>query len=306
VCGDCYRHEALIYAGDEAFVDRVGGFLRAGVAAGDAMLAVVDAPKIERLVRALGPDADRVEFEDMRQVGKNPGLIINRWLEFVAAQPPGTTMRGVGEPVYAERRAAEREECHLHEALLNVALEPETPLWLVCPYDTTTLTADDLAHARRNHPIVADDDGRETSSVTHERIDPLAGAFADPEYPVHKMGYDVATLSAARRFARDEARLAGVAGARCDEFVLAMSEIASNSVLHGGGQGVVRCWSEPDRFVCEIEDAGRMKEPLVGRVRPIAGRGSGYGLWIAQRMCDLVQVRSDDVRTAVRLHILTP
>jgi anti-sigma regulatory factor (Ser/Thr protein kinase) len=306
VCGDGYRHEALLYAGDEAFVERVAGFLRAGVEAGDTMLAVVDAPKIVRLVRALGPDADRVEWEDMRRVGKNPGLIINRWLEFVAAQPPGTTMRGVGEPVNADRRAAEREECHVHEALLNVALAPETPLWLVCPYDTTTLTDDDLAHARRNHPIVANGDGLARSSVTHERIDPFAGTFADPDFTVHKFGYDVASLSGARRFARDEARRAGVSGARLDEFVLAMSEIASNSVLHGGGQGVLRCWSEPDRFVCEIEDAGRMKEPLAGRVRPIAGRGSGYGLWIAQRLCDLVQVRSDDVRTAVRLHILLP
>lgn len=297
-----YRHEALLYAGDEAFVTRVGGFLRDGVDAGDAVLAVVDARKVTLLQRDLGSDADRIEFADMSTVGRNPGLIINRWLEFVDAQRPGTAMRGVGEPVGPDRRAAEREECHVHEALLNVAVAPETPLWLVCPYDTTALAPADIAHAERNHPIVADENGA-CVSEQHKLVDPFAGGFGAPVPPVREMSYEVTLVAPARAFAREAALVAGVSAERVEEFVLAMSEVASNSVQHGGGAGVVRCWSETDRFVCEVQDAGRLRAPLVGRVRPDPGGLSGYGLWIAQQCCDLVQVRSDDQRTVVRLHI---
>jgi anti-sigma regulatory factor (Ser/Thr protein kinase) len=238
----------------------------------------------------------------MSTVGRNPGLIINRWVEFVDAQSPGTTMRGVGEPVGPDRLAPEREECHVHEALLNVALAPETPLWLVCPYDTAALTPADIEHAERNHPYVTSENGA-GASARHALVDPFAGMFNAPVPPVREMSYAVTLLSPARLFAMDAALAAGVARHRAEEFVLAMSEVASNSVQHGGGTGTLRCWSEPDRFIGEVQDAGRLQEPLVGRVRPEPGGPSGYGLWIAQQLCDLVQVRSDEHRTVVRLHI---
>jgi anti-sigma regulatory factor (Ser/Thr protein kinase) len=211
-------------------------------------------------------------------------------------------MRGVGEPVGPDRLVAEREECHVHEALLNVAVAPEVPLWLVCPYDTSLLTPADIEHAERNHPFVGDEHGAGVSDQ-HMLVDPFAGAFRAPVPPVRAMVYEVAQLSPARAFARDAARAAGVRAERTEEFVLAMSEVASNSVQHGGGTGTVQCWRETDRFICEVQDAGRLREPLVGRVRPEPGGLSGYGLWIAQQLCDLVQVRSDDHRTVVRLHI---
>ena len=90
---------------------------------------------------------------------------------------------------------------------------------------------------------------------------------------------------------------------RTDECVLAVSEIATNSVLYGGARGILRTWIDDGRLVYEISDRGRILEPMIGRVRPTAGQIGGRGLWLANQLADLVQVRSTGRGTVVRLHI---
>src|SRR5258706_13469453 len=148
-----FRHEALLYAGDDDFQARVGAFLAAAVDAGEPALAVVDGRKIDGLRAFLGPRARQVHFADMSVLGRNPGRVIGAWRAFVAANEDAAALRGVGEPLGPDRSAAEREECHLHEALLNVALS-DAGLWLICPYDTTSLAVDDLDRVGQSHPLV--------------------------------------------------------------------------------------------------------------------------------------------------------
>ena len=50
----------------------------------------------------------------------------------------------------------ELAECQLHEALLNMAVHPDTPLWLLCPYDVESLPASVVEEAHRSHPVVLD------------------------------------------------------------------------------------------------------------------------------------------------------
>jgi anti-sigma regulatory factor (Ser/Thr protein kinase) len=54
--------------------------------------------------------------------------------------------------------------------------------------------------------------------------------------------------------------------------------------------------------VVEVEDEGLIEEPLVGRIRPDHTQLSGRGLWLANQLCDLVQIRSGMHGTTVRLH----
>ena len=42
--------------------------------------------------------------------------------------------------------------------------------------------------------------------------------------------------------------------------------------------------------------------PLVGRERPVSAQVGGYGLWLANEVCDLVQIRCYATGSAVRLH----
>src|SRR4051812_46389664 len=137
---DSFSHEAFFYAGDDEFVDGVGQFIREGAAAGEPTLVVVDARKIGALREALNGEAAGVHFADMAEVGGNPGRLIDAWHEFVD-EHGGTDdrLRGVGEPINAQRAGAELVECHHHEALVNVAFAETPDFRLLCPYDTDAL-----------------------------------------------------------------------------------------------------------------------------------------------------------------------
>ena len=69
-----------------------------------------------------------------------------------------------------------------------------------------------------------------------------------------------------------------------------------------GGIGLLRLWRDADSLVCEVRDRGRLGEPLVGRAFPALNQEDGRGLWMVNRLCDLVQVRSLSSGTIVRLH----
>ena len=85
--------------------------------------------------------------------------------------------------------------------------------------------------------------------------------------------------------------------------MLAAHEIATNSVRHGGGRGILRVWREAETVICDVRDSGRIAaQPLVGRVRPQLGATGGWGLWLANQLCDLVQLRELPEGSVVRLH----
>ena len=156
-----YRHEALMYRGPDGFVAAVEPFVREGIDLGQPVMVAVIEPRIALLRAALGPRADWVTFVDMAELGANPARIIPAWREFVEVHASqGTAIRGVGEPVWAGRRHAEILECQLHEALLNLAVAPDTPFWLVCPYDVDAL---EPAVDRRSAPQPPGDHRRRLS-----------------------------------------------------------------------------------------------------------------------------------------------
>jgi len=74
-------------------------------------------------------------------------------------------------------------------------------------------------------------------------------------------------------------------------------------VVHGGGGGTLRIWQEDDLLICEVNDKGRIVDPMLGRERPALAQGGGHGMWLANQLCDLVQVRALPHGSAVRLHM---
>jgi anti-sigma regulatory factor (Ser/Thr protein kinase) len=290
-----YRHEAVVYRGDDGYVDALVPFVSEGVDNGEPVLvAVPGAHKLGLLRDALGVDrADRVRFLDMTELGRNPAHIIPAWLDFVAAHGD-RPVRGIGEPIWAGRRPEELVECQLHEALLNVVVDPHTPFQLWCPYDALTLDASVLDEAHRTHD---DTDGAATAHLHGLFNDALP---APPERAV-TLPFRADGLRAVREAVRQRAMDDDVRYERMDDLVLAVHEIATNSVVHGGGRGELRMWSTTDAFVVEITDGGRIADPVAGRLPPDLARIGGRGVWLAHRMCDLVQVRSNTRGTTVRI-----
>jgi anti-sigma regulatory factor (Ser/Thr protein kinase) len=304
---ESFRHEALLYAGDDGFLAGTLPFIRAGVAAGEPTLVVVDAPKVARLRAELDGDAERVEFADMAAVGANPGRIIAAWREFVDRHAaPGRRLRGIGEPITRARRGAELAECHRHEELLNVAFAGADEFWLVCPYDTAALDPAVVERARATHPRLVEggvsrESGRyDTRAPAAPCDDPLSEpAGAVDELVVAGGG----GLGAVRAFVRRHAEAAGMIATRRDDLLLAATEVAANSIRYGGGRGLLRVWREGGTLICEVRDEGRIGEPLAGRLPPRRDLGGGYGLWLVTQVCDLVQLRTFATGSVVRLHM---
>jgi anti-sigma regulatory factor (Ser/Thr protein kinase) len=302
-----FRHEALFYAGRDDFVRRTGAFLRDAVEAEEPALVAVDTAKIALLREELGDAASGVQFADMAEVGANPARIIPAWREFVTrSAPTGRRLRGIGEPIWPERSAAELAECERHESLLNVAFAGSPSWWLVCPYDTEALPTAVLEEARRTHPFVLED-GVSRESADYYGLSAIGAPFAeplpDPPASALELAFGDGPLEALRWLVGRAAADAGLDTTRAADLVLAVHELATNTLRHGGGRGTLRIWREPDALICEVADAGRLNQPLAGRERPLAAQPGGRGLWIVNQLSDLAQIRCYETGSVVRLHM---
>jgi anti-sigma regulatory factor (Ser/Thr protein kinase) len=301
-----YRHEALLYANDDEFMHGTLGFIGDAAAAEEPILVLLDAVKIDMLRRELPGERSRLAFADMAEIGTNPARIIPAWQEFVAHHSrPGRRVRGIGEPIWASHSSAELVECQRHEALLNVAFAA-ADFWLLCPYDTAVLDAAVLEEAERNHPYVRTA-GIPALSSTFPGVDVLAAPFAQPlpEPParVTELRFDAEAISEVRRLVASHATSAGLAAQRVADLALAAHELAANSIRHGGGRGTLRIWTEADEILCEVLDQGCFTDPLLDRTRPSSTAEGSRGLWLANQLCELVQLRSFEAGTAIRLHM---
>src|SRR5205823_10449559 len=90
---------------------------------------------------------------------------------------------------------------------------------------------------------------------------------------------------------------------RTIELVTAVNEVATNTVVHGGGSGLLRIWETDGTLKCDVRNPGKHVAPLAGRERPAADSREPRGLWLANQVCDLVQIRSIEGGTVVRLHV---
>ena len=296
-----FQHEALLYPGESAFTDVVVPFVQSGLDNEEAVLVVTSPPKIDALKAALGGRAASVEFQDMGRVGANPALIIPAWRRFVDDHS-NTRMRGVGEPISAARSGAELVECQLHEALLNVAFAGVNGFRLACPYDTESLLPDVLEEAARSHPYLTRQGVTEASSGYASEVAGFRSPLPAPPAGAEAVIFGAGDHRAVRRWLASRLSELGMTPARSEEMVLAVHEAVVNSMMHGAGNGWVRLWREEQKVVCDVEDLGWIDDPLIGRKEPDVITPQGRGLWLANHLCDLVQIRSLYSGTVVRLH----
>ena len=293
-----FHHEAVFYADRQEFLAATLPDIHEALAGDGAVLVAVADDQRAWLQEALGAEADAVTFADMHALGRNPACIIPAWRDFLREAGPGPIV-GIGEPVWPGRSEAELVECSRHESLLNLAFDGGRPWRLLCPYDTAQLAPEVLEEARRNHPHV--DSERSPSyagpSAALTRDDALPAPAASPAELL--FGRD--DLALVRDFVERQARRAGCEGERLEDLVLAANELATNSMRHGGGSGMLRTWHDGGTFFCEVRDRGHIDDPLAGRERPADLRGGGHGLWIVNHLCDLVQMRSSASGSVVRL-----
>ncbi len=301
-----FVHPALLYRDADEYLAGTVPFIQDGLAAGEPVAVAVPGPNLDLLRAALGTDAPRVRLMDMRVAGRNPGRIIPTVLLPFADAHPDRRVRIIGEPIWAGRSVLEYPACAQHEALINAAFAGRAAT-ILCPYDTARLDPNWIRDAYRTHPVVHTPAEQWDSP---EYRDPVTVA-AEFNLPLDTPPADAATMVAAmdnlpaiRQLVADRARQAGLVADRVGHLIIAMNELASNSIAHGGGTGEVSVWTEDTSFVGQVRDGGRLTDPLAGR-RPVAADEAtgGRGLLLVNHLCDLVRVHSDSAGTTIQVHV---
>jgi anti-sigma regulatory factor (Ser/Thr protein kinase) len=300
-----FDHPALLYRDTDEYLATTVPFIRTAVEAGDSVLVAVPAGNLTLLRGALGGVGGCVEFADMAESGRNPGRILPAVLLPFAEAHRDRHVSIIGEPVWPGRTPSERTACTQHEALINTAFEGRDAA-VLCPYDTARLDRAVVADAWRTHPTMIDEGSRIASG---EYDDPLLTAEAvnlplpPPARDAVSLRYSgLADLAVVRRFIRR--RAAPVLPAeRVEELVLAVHELATNTIRHAGGPGLVTIWVEAGVLACQVEDRGHIADPLAGRRLPPPLSPCGRGLLLVNQLCDLVRIRSGPGGTCVRVHM---
>ena len=127
---------------------------------------------------------------------------------------------------------------------------------------------------------------------------PPPASANDPVYHTYR-----SDLSQVRALVLRQARLAGLTEGRANDLVLAVSEVAANTLRHTRSPGILAIWHDEDEVVCEVRDEGTITDPLVGRRKPPPGASGGHGLWLVRQVCDLVELTSDASGTTIRMHM---
>jgi anti-sigma regulatory factor (Ser/Thr protein kinase) len=300
---EAFAHLALFYWDAAELVAGVVPFLLDGLAEGAAVGAALPRPHLELVRDGLGAaDARQVRLFDMSEVGRNPGRILAEVLHQVAGSRPSTPARIVGEPIWPGRSELEYPACVQHEALINLSFHG-LPATILCPYDAAHLAPAVLADAAATHPQLVEGGAVRPSAAyapakaVGRTNRPLPEPDAAATFP-----FDAARLAAARRFARRQADAVGLDEERVLDLVLAVGELAANSIRHGGGRGVLRLWTEDDLLVAEIHDAGRLDDPLAGRRPASQEQLSGRGLLMVQHLADLVRTFTGPGGTTTRTY----
>ncbi|OKK16020.1 antirepressor [Streptomyces sp. CB00455] len=306
--GTAFRHELYPYRGDEQFLNGTLGFIHDALEADEAVVVAVPSDKAS-LLRDELTDKSAVTFVDTTTAGPNPGRLVAAWAAWLAERGEGgRPVRGIGETDWRRTRsAAHLTELRYHEWLLNRAFA-QSPAWsMLCPYDAADEDKDALQSLSRCHPLIRQDGQYERNADYLTAQEYPFEALAGPCDPYQELSYTHGDLGAVRSKVAQCASDAGVAQDRLPRLAVAVTEIATNSIRHGGGGGTLRTWAQDSTFLCEFRDAGYIRDVMAGRTRPTVGQLGGRGLWLAHQLCDLVEIRSTrDRGTTIRLHTDVP
>jgi anti-sigma regulatory factor (Ser/Thr protein kinase) len=293
-----YRHEALPYTGHEAFLSCCSSVADTAADSDDQLMFVVSAAKVDALRESLGTASGNITYLESDEHVRNPARLLSLLDNFHSARRDRHCV-SVHEPALTGTPATLAESRFAENVLNSPALQSWN-LAVLCMYDTAELDETARTEMSRSHPTVRGEDGN--PAYEPNRAETLF-AEALPPRPATARGYEVRNqhLAPAREFVRSNA--GELAPDRREDLVLAADEIITNSIRHGGGQCSVAMWDENGTVVCDVRDAGQIKDPMVGRLAPSRGSTFGRGIWLANHLCDLVQIRSSQAGTTVRLRI---
>jgi anti-sigma regulatory factor (Ser/Thr protein kinase) len=305
-------HDALLYDSPEHLASVVAPFLRDGLTRGDTVVLATGGASGRLLHDAVDRDPRVVVLDRTEVYPSRTPTALTTYRRLGDRRPRGGSamVRVVGEVDFGPTRR-HWPEWQRYEAVMNRYLRDDV-LWGLCIFDTQRLAQPLLDTALQTHPHLATVSGR----VPNARFTDPGRYLRSLPIPPEPLEATIPSLWIAdvRDFAGLRRSVAGELAALpapelVADFLLAMDEMTSNAIRHGGSPVNLRLWIGADRVVCSIGDAGP------GWDDPFAGYGpahgddlsrGGMGLWLARQLCDHVDVTSDGRNgSGVRIRLTT-
>lgn len=304
-------HDGLLYSSDEELLRFVVPFLRDGIADGEVAVVVANDRTRELLEPALA-DIGPIEFVEAPTVFRRSAAAVLAYHELIqgALSRGAQRVRLISEVDFGNTPDGKLENIRF-EAIANVALTGH-PVWNVCLYDSRRTPPELLDTTSQAHPYLVIDHHRRANPGylfpaellrRHSQLVPYGVEAQTPDLELLDLG--TSGLSSLRRGINAAALASSVVPqAQIDDFLEAISEVATNSLVHGQGPVGVRVWVTQQRIVCTITDRGRgFDEPLAGFLPvPLSGMpGNGFGLWLARNLSDSLDFSTTDDGFTARL-----
>src|SRR6266498_1159370 len=272
--GSAFAHHACIYASGQEFLAMAIPFVRNGLALDEPVLVPTTAANLQLLGDALYADADKFDYAETAYFGRRPPQRVAAFHRYWQRHASGNHrhVRVLAEPVRAGRSDRQVTAWQRMESALNVVLSA-TNIWMICPYDARVVDQAILRAARQTHP----------DRVEGGQIQPSGG------------------------FVASQAAAHGLSGERVKLLVYAASE-AAGYLLEQGSQRLTVClWTAAGQLTCQINGhAGLAGDAFAGLRPPAMEPRPGDGLWLAQQVCDLVEVRAHHTGCRILLQVPGP
>lgn len=298
---DVLHHMVLFYRDLTEYQATIAGFAQAGVAQQEPVLIAV--PQQTSGLPGWPGSSGLVTVADMTELGRNPARIIPALRAF-ADRHRGQRVRIICETIWPGRSAAEICEGARHEALVDRALAA-VPAAVVCPYSAAVLPEQVLADAACTHQWQLGSDAVQPSaSYAGPGATPASCLLPLPGPPPDAEAIEYSSdLRPVRAMVTGAGQRAGLPASQVTDLMLAVSEVAANTLRHTSAGGVAYAWQADGEMLCQVTDTGYISDPLAGLRKLAAGEPGGQGLWLVNQVCDLVELRSTTAGTAVRLHM---
>ena len=125
--------------------------------------------------------------------------------------------------------------------------------------------------------------------------------------PLLSRDFDRHTLDETRAAVLAHGAGYGLADLALYNFTLAVTEVVTNAVRHGGDRGHLSVWRDGDDLFVEVADRGHgIPAPRRAPNGPRPGQVGGWGLWLTRQICSSVTIDSGPTGTRVRMRYTLP
>lgn len=303
--------DALVYAGEDELVEVAVPFLRAGLAAGEAVSLVCAEPRAAVLAGAVG-NHPRLTVRPPARGWRRPTEALHDDLRLIEeGVAAGRRVRIVADSDFGPGPVDWSEWARFEAVAHHVARR--YPVSRLCLLDRREAPPEIIAATERLHPARYEHGVRlpsRTYAEPAENVRRDAYVSHDPmtDLPPTLRAEELTAvdLTVLRHSLTAELGRRRLPSWRVHEFTVAVSEIVTNAIRHGRPPVRARLWSTARRVLCTVTDTGAgFDYPLSGYLPVDPGR-TGFGLYLSRQLTDQVNICWAPDGFTVRLALILP